>query len=459
MTSLLGILSIATGALGAEEGALNATSNNVANVNTPGYSRQIPVLAESEPVVLGGLTYGTGVSLEKLRSIRDPILQLRIGEETQQQGQLNSYVASLQQVQTLFNSSNSDIGSQISKFFSSLSQLSTDPTSVPDRQSVLAAATSLANAFRNASANLSQQRSTLDLTVTQDVQQVNTLTSQISQVNAQITTLQNLGQDASTFIGQRDVLIGQLSGLVDVSQIQSDRNGLTLTTANGTPLVVGSKSYQLTTQLDPSGVQHIFSQGRDITRTLTSGALQGLIQVRDQKIPTLLSSLDTLASGLANSLNTANRAGFDLNGTAGTNLFAPPSGTGQGYAGTISVQITDPSLVAASSDGSPGSNGNVAVLSAVQNQTIAGGQTPSDYYSNTVFGVGNDVASGTAELGSAQAVLQQLQDQRSSLSGVSLDEEASHLVQYQNAYNAAAHVVTTVNDLLHTVINMGTLTG
>jgi flagellar hook-associated protein 1 FlgK len=459
MASLLGILSIATGALGVEEGALNATSNNVANVNTPGYARQIPVLVESNPVVLGGLTYGTGVSLEKLQSIRDPILQLRIGEETQQQGQLNSYVASLQQVQTLFNSSNSDIGSQISKFFSSLSQLSTDPTSVPDRQSVLAAATSLASAFRNASANLSQQRSTLDLTVTQDVQQVNTLTSQISQVNAQITTLQNLGQDASTFIGQRDVLIGQLSGLVDVSQIQSDGNNLTLTTSNGTPLVVGSKSYQLTTQLDPSGVQHIFSQGRDITSTLTSGALQGLIQVRDQKIPTLLSSLDTLASGLANSLNTANRAGFDLNGTAGTNLFAPPSGTGQGYAGNISVQITDPSLVAASSDGSPGSNGNVAVLSAVQNQTIAGGQTPSDYYSNIVFGVGNDVSSGTAELGSAQAVLQQLQDQRGSLSGVSLDEEASHLVQYQNAYNAAAHVVTTVNDMLYTVINMGTLTG
>jgi flagellar hook-associated protein 1 FlgK len=148
-----------------------------------------------------------------------------------------------------------------------------------------------------------------------------------------------------------------------------------------------------------------------------------------------------------------------LNGTAGTNLFVPPSGTGQGYAGNISVQITDPSLVAASSDGSPGSNGNVAVLSAVQNQTIAGGQTPSDYYSNIVFGVGNDVSSGTAELGSAQAVLQQLQDQRGSLSGVSLDEEASRLVQYQNAYNAAAHVVTTVNDLLHTVINMGTLTG
>lgn len=90
MSSLIGIMSIATGALGAEQGALDATTNNVANVNTPDYSRLQPVLAESEPVVIGSITYGTGVSLEKLQSLRDPILQLQIEEETQQQGQLNA---------------------------------------------------------------------------------------------------------------------------------------------------------------------------------------------------------------------------------------------------------------------------------------------------------------------------------------------------------------------------------
>jgi hypothetical protein len=92
MSSLLGIMSVATGALGAEQGALDATTNNVANVNTPGYCRLQPVLTESEPVTLGSITYGTGVTLEKLQSLRDPILQLRIEEETQQQGQLNAPV-------------------------------------------------------------------------------------------------------------------------------------------------------------------------------------------------------------------------------------------------------------------------------------------------------------------------------------------------------------------------------
>jgi len=101
----------------------------------------------------------------------------------------------------------------------------------------------------------------------------------------------------------------------------------------------------------------------------------------------------------------------------------------------------------------------VANLSAAQNQAVAGGQTPTDYYSNIVFGVGNDVSNGSAELNSSQLILNQLQDQRGSISGVSLDEEAANLVQYQRAFDAAAQVITTINDMLYTVINMGTYTG
>jgi flagellar hook-associated protein 1 FlgK len=181
--------------------------------------------------------------------------------------------------------------------------------------------------------------------------------------------------------------------------------------------------------------------------------------VRDQTIPGLISSLDTLAAGLANALNTANKTGFDLNGNPGGNIFVPPPASGQGAAANLAVQITDPALIAASSDGTAGSNGNVAVLSAVQNQPVAGGQTPIEYYSNLVFGIGNAVSTNSAELSSSQLILNQLNDQRGSISGVNLNEEASNMVQYQNAYDAAAHVVTTINDMLYTVINMGTLTG
>jgi flagellar hook-associated protein 1 FlgK len=458
MSSLFGTLAIATGALGAEQGAMDATTNNVANANTPGYSRVRAVLVESNPVVENSVTYGQGVTLQKLESVRDPILQLRIQDESQQQGKLNEFVSAMQQAQVQFTSSSGDIGSQISNFFSSLSQLSTDPTNLSLRQGVLTAAGNMATVFNNTSHNLTQQQSNINLSVTQAVQQVNTLTGQIATLNTQISQLQGVGQDASTFVDQRDVLIGQLSGLIDVSTIRSD-NGLTLTTSNGSPLVVGGQSFALSTQTNASGLQDVYAQGVNITSKLTSGQLAGSIGVRDQKIPALLSNLDTLAAGLANALNTANKTGFDLNGNPGGNLFVPPPLSGQGAAANLAVQITDPALIAASSDGSPGSNGNVAVLSAVQNQAVAGGQTPADYYSNIVFSVGNDVANGSAELTSSQLVLNQLQDQRGSISGVNLDEEAANMVQYQRAYDAAANMVTSINNMLNAVINMGTLTG
>ena len=455
MSSLFGALSIAVVALQAEQGALTATTNNVANANTPGYSRQRPVLVESDPVVLNTLTYGTGVTLLNLESLRDPILQLRIQQETQQQGQLNTSVSALQQTQVLFGSSSSDLGTQISNFFNSLDQLSTDPTNLSLRQAVLTAAGNVANTFHNTADSLIQQRSNLDLSVTQTVTQVNTLTSQIAKLNGQITSLQETNHEAGAFIDQRDVLIGQLSSLVDVATIKSD-NGITLTTSNGTALVAGNQSFDLTTQTDASGTQHIFAQGVDITDKLTSGSLDGLIQVRDQTLPTLLSNLDALASGLANAVNSVHRGGTDLAGAAGGDFFAPPPATGQGYATSIAVAITDPALIAASSDGSAGSNGNAVLLAAVRSQAVAAGQTATDFYANLVFGVGSQVSNGAAELSASQLALQQLQDQRGSISGVSLDEEAANMVRFQNAYDAAARVVTTVNQMLETVINMGT---
>lgn len=460
MSNLLAALSISTGAMAAEQGALSETANNVANVNTPGYSRKVPEFSENPPLALGNITFGNGVSLEDVGSVRDAVLQLQIQQQTGQQSDLNSLVTALQQVQAQFsNQSTNDISSQLSALFSSISQLSTQPSSLSLRQGVLTAATNLASTFNNTANSLAQQRSSLDLSVNQAITQVNTLTQEIAKVNQQVTTLQNLHQDASSFVDQRDVLINQLSGLIDVSEIESD-TGIALTTSNGTALVAGSQGFALSTQLDPSGVQHIFSNGKDITSEINSGQLGGLLTVRDQKIPGLLNSLDTLAAGLENAFNSANAQGFDLNGNAGGNVFAAPAAGGQGAAAGMTEVMSDPALLAASSDGSNGSNGNLTNFSSIHDQTIINGETPSDYYSNIVFGVGNDVANGSAELQSAQAVLQQLQDQRGSISGVSLDEEAANTVKFQRAYDAAAEVVTTINQMLLTVINMaGTVAG
>ena len=455
MSSLNASLATALSGLTAEQGALEATSNNVANANTPGYSREVPVFVTSDPVVIDPLTLGTGVTLKNIESVRDPILESQIQQETQTQGQMGALVSALTQTQTSFTSSTSDIGTAISNFFDSVNQLSTSPADLSLRQGVLTAAGNVATAFNVAANNLTSQRTHLDTSIEQAVGQINQLTAQIAQLNGRISSLENTGQNPGTLVDQRTQLIDQLSSLVDVSLIPSD-NTLTLTTANGTALVAGQKSFTLSTAPDPSGVQHIFAQGSDITASLVSGQLGGLLQARDQQIPSIQTQLDTLATGFANAVNGVQTGGIDLNGDPGANLFVPPPASGTGAAASLSLAIKDPSLLAASSDGTPGSNGNVEALYALRNGSIINGQSPTAYYSGIVFNVGNAAANANAEQSASNLVLQQLNDQRASVSGVSLDEEAANMMRYQQAYAASAQVITAINTMMQDVINMKT---
>ncbi len=458
MGSLNASLATALSGLFAEQGSLQATTNNVANVNTPGYSREVPVLVSSDPVVISPLTYGTGVTLQSIESVRDPILESRIQQETQTQGELTSLVSALSQTQVGFTNSTGDIGTAITNFFNSINQLSTNPADLSLRQGVLTAADNLASTFNVAANNLTAQSQSLNGSVEQSVGQVNQLTQQIAQLNGQISALQNVGENAGGFIDQRTQAIDQLSSIIDVAVIPTD-NTITLTTGTGTPLVEGQQSFALSTQPNAAGAQQIFAGSTNITSAISSGQLGGIIQARDVQIPAFENQLDTLAADLANSVNGVQTTGYDLNGDLGTNLFTPPPAGGTGAAASLSVAITDPKLIAASSDGTAGSNGNAEAMYALNSAPIVGGQTPGDYYSNIVFNVGNATANATAEQTASSLVLQQLNDQRSSISGVSLDQEAANMVQYQNAYSASAQVITTINDMMYAVIQMTTLTG
>jgi flagellar hook-associated protein 1 FlgK len=454
MSSLFGTMSIALSGLLAEQGALDITTNNVANANTPGFSRQRPVMLAGDPVVVDPLTFGSGVVLRSIESLRDPILELRLNDETQQHSQLDTMVSAMQQIEVMFSGSSGDLGTQITKFFGSLQQLSTNPASLSERQGVLTAAGNLATSFRTTVNNLQAQRTNLDLSVGQTVDQINVLTGQIAILNRQISGIENLHQSAGTFIDQRTTLIRQLSELIDVAVVKSD-NSLTVTTSSGQALVAGERSFAVSKQADVSGVQHIFLQGADLTNAVTAGKLAGLIAVRDQEIPALVADLDTLAGGLATAINAAHGNGIDLHGQPGGNLFAPPPASGSGAAVNFSVLISNPAELAASSDGSPGSNGNLVPLLAVQNQPITGGQSPTDFYAGLVFRVGSKVANASAVRDASDLILRQLEDQRSSISGVSMDEEAANLIRYERAYQAAARVISAVNEITETAIQLG----
>ncbi len=452
MGSLSSSMWIAAQALDADQGALDVTSNNIANQNTPGYSREVAILNEQAPTEEGNISYGNGVTLQQVQSITDQILQIQIADQTQQQSSAQTQYSALQQVEQPFSNSTQGIGADITAFFNSISQLSTDPTSIPDRQAVLSAAQTLAGDFNSTEQSLDTVQSGLNQSVVQNVTQINTLTQQIAQLNVQVGQMQREGQNPGTLGDQENQLIQQLSQLTNVNEVQTE-NGLTLTTGTGTPLVVGGQSFALQTTAGPNGMTDIYSQGQDITSTLQGGSLGGNIHVRDTVIPGLLSQLDNLASQFATSMNAAQASGYDLNGNTGQPLFSDT--TGAGAASNLKVAITDPSLIAASSDGTSGSNGNVANLLAVQTQALPSGDTPLNTYANLVSQTGNLTAQAQAEVTASTSSLTQLNNQLGSVSGVNLDEETTNLLNYQRSYEAAARIVSTVDALTQSLLDMG----
>ncbi len=462
MSSLFGTMSVALQSLLTQQGAMEVVANNIANANTPGYSREVPILEESPPILSGNTMVGTGVTLQSVQSVRDNILDLRIDQETSQQSSLNSYVDSMNQVQALFNETQgTGLQTDLSNFFNSFQSLATDPTSSSLRQAVIIAGQDLAGAFSQTSDNLSTIQQGLDQSVVQTVQQVNQLTAQVANLNQQIQMVSNSGDNPGSLEDQRDEALTNLSNLIDTAVVYSNNGTVSVTTTNGALLVSGNQSDALTTQINSAtGMNDVYAQGTDITSTIAGGQLQGLISARDGSIPSAQSSLDNLAAGLISAVNKQQNAGYDLNGAQGTDFFTPftppTPGSNAGAAATMTVALTNPDQVAASSDGTQGDNGNATALANLQNASIVSGQTAGDYYSNLIDQVGNDVSNATSEQEAVGLVLQQLTNQQQSISGVSLDEEATNLIIYQQAYEAAARVISTVDELNEATIDMFT---
>jgi flagellar hook-associated protein 1 FlgK len=451
MASLSTSLLTAVQSLDAASGALQVTNNNIANANTPGYSRQVAILQEAAATNYGGYSIGNGVVLEGFQSVRDELVQTQIQQETQTQSGANAELASMQQIQPTFTTSTQDIGTEMSAMFSSISTLSTNPTSSADGQAVLTAGQNLATAFNTASSTLTSQQTGLNTQVSQDVSQIN----QLAALNPQIAQLNATGQNGGTVQDQQNELVLNLSALTSVA-VTKTANGVTLTTGNGTPLVVGAESFTLSTTTGSNGMQQVLDQnGSNVTASLTGGDLGGTLQARDKTIPGLLTQLDTLANQFGTAINAAQAKGFNQSGSVGQNFFNVPT-TVAGSAAGISVALINPSQIAASSDGTAGSNGNLANLSAVQTTALPSGQTPGNTYANLVYQVGSLTANASAESGASTSSLLQLNDQLSSVSGVSIDQESANLITYQTAYEAAARVVSTIQGLFTITLSMGT---
>ncbi len=434
-------LSVATGALAANEAALETVNNNIANANTPGYSREIVNLSANAAQQIGNVAIGTGVNADSVTGVRDRLLDLRIQQQTSAQSAASAQSTVLSSVELNFSTATGNVGTSLSTFFTNLAALSATPTSAAARQTAIGSAQSLVDQFHATSNGLTSAQTSLNTQISGDVTKINALAQQIASLNQKIGTAQG-GNGQAILLDQRTEAERQLSTYTDVS-ITTTPEGDTVTTAGGfVPLVTANRSFPLSTSTSPGDLtQVIDSLGNNITTQLTGGDLGGAIQARDVVIPNLLTQLDSLAGNFTDAVNAAQSAGYDLTGSAGGALFTGST------AATIGLSTTDGNAIAASGNGSAGDNSNVAKLTAVQNTGSGISLSPTNAYAALVNAAGNAASSAKTQSDALNSSLTQLQNQQSAVSGVSVDEESAKLIQFQQAYQASAEVISTIRSL------------
>jgi flagellar hook-associated protein 1 FlgK len=242
---------------------------------------------------------------------------------------------------------------------------------------------------------------------------------------------------------------------VGFDQTRTEHNGLTLTTANGVPLVSEGKSFALSTAINNGNMDVVSSTGSDITSNLTGGSLGGILQARDHDLPQVSSAIDSLAYAIGSAVNAQNAAGVDVNGNPGAAIFILPA-SATGAASSISMATADPNMIAAAAVGEGSSGGtNAAALSSLVNAPLVNGQTPAEFYASLLTQLGSKASSVSGENTTQMASLTQLTTQQSAQSSVSLDQEAANLTLYERSYAAAAKVFTIVDQLMASALNLG----
>lgn len=326
MSGISGVVNNALTGLLTAQNALQVTGNNIANVNTPGYSQQSIVQSTISPTFLGGQFLGNGTQVETVQRAYSSFLQGQVWSATAAASGQASLSSGLQQVLGLLNSSGG-VSSQVSQFFSGVAQVAASPADIPARQAMLANAQTLAQTFQVLGGQLAGIATGVNQQIGQSVTQINTLIQQIAKVNTQIASLQGLGNGSpNDLLDQRDQLITRLNQQVGVNVLQQSNGQTNVYLSNGQVLVAGSQAFQLQTQASPYNGQTMnvgyASNGSDITTNITGGTLGGLIQFRNQSLNPARNALGQMADAIAGTLNAQQSQGLDLTGQAGKALFA-----------------------------------------------------------------------------------------------------------------------------------------
>jgi flagellar hook-associated protein 1 FlgK len=473
MLGLFGTLDLGARSLATEQQGVEVTGHNLANVNNPAYSRQRLNIGTSPTIDTPIGPEGTGAEALSIEGLRSEFLNSQIQSETSVQGSLEAQQTALQNAEAglgeqLDSSASAQAGSAansvgtsqsladgLSGLFNSFQSLSTDPSSLAQRQVVLSNAATLATQFNQVDQRLGQVNTALNQGVQNDTTSANTLLSQIANLNDQISKAElNAPGSANDLRDTRQSAIESLAKLVKVD-VTNGNNGAVNVSIAGTLMVSGNQVNDQLQTYDSGGGQLLVKAANAGTPlNLTGGQIQGTIEARDGGVADLRKQLNTLASSLIQQVNAVHQAGYGLKGSTGAVFF---TGTNAADIQVNSALTNDPSLLqAASVSGAAGDNGTALALAQLGQKPQAGlnNQTFTQSYTQTSTAFGQALASVNSQLSDQQTVNKMLTQQRDSISGVSMDEEMTNLTKYQRAYEASARLITTVDNLLNTLLSM-----
>lgn len=454
-------LNVALSGVVAQQRALNTVSHNITNATSPGFTRQrvdlaaataFPVPALNTAVGPGQL--GTGVVATQHTRIRDTFIDVTIRNQAASAGQWEARATGLRALDTVIDEpGDTGLTALLSAFWGSAQALSVQPDSAAAREALRAAGQNLAQGFQDLDRRLTEAQDEATGRIALEVGRVNELAVQINEINQRIAMVVATGQEPNDLRDLRDVLVDELAGFagIAVSVTGNDKYSIAI----GTQLLIDGTS-DTVNALAIDGTGNATVGGTAVT--IADGSLRGLVDLRDSVIggPTgYIAQLDALAATVVATVNGVHSAGYGLDGSTGNDFFTGTSAATMGISAAV-VASVDAIAASGTAGGLPGDGSNVVALAQLQFvvQTIGTSTTTMDgFYQQFVakLGVDADQAYRLAEV--QQGVLDAALARRESVSGVNLDEEAADMIRFTKSYNAAARMVTAVDEMLETIIS------
>ena len=330
MLTINNIFDIADSAMTMNQTAMNTVSENVANVNTPFYNSETPIINENPAVIGAPYTYGTGVNVSQIQRSTNNFVTSEVNNETTQNSYYTTQYQGLDQIQNLFNDqTGSGFSSQISQFFNDFQNVANNPSNTSQRTALLSDASTLTGSINNAYTTIMNTVSSTNTSIQGVIPQINSLTSQIAELNKQITYALNAGSNANELQDQQMQALNSLSKLTNVSYYQNGSGGISVSLGSNA-LVSGNSSFNLSTQVDPSNAANLDvmwngpdGSAQNITGSITGGSLGAYVNLEQVAAPSYINQLNSLAASITDNVNSLQNSGYGLDGSTGNYFFTP----------------------------------------------------------------------------------------------------------------------------------------